>query len=94
MWHLFFNLQWGTALKDECFEAASTLSYVTSCPATESELNNASSKKHCEVLANIQSCTKPENFRYHCVLNSWNNSTVEVCAPEILSQGKMSIQRL
>lgn len=67
---------------------------MTSCPATENELKHASSKKHCEVLANIQSCTKPETFRYHCVLNSWNNSTVEVCAPEILSQGKMSTLRL
>ena len=71
-----------------CLESVSTLSYVPSCPDNEEDLSKAIHKKQCKHLANVQSCTKPEDFRYHCILNSWRNATVEVCVPVIFSQGK------
>lgn len=64
-----------------------TIQTVSSCPKTEAELSRAKERKKCEHLANIQQCTKPDNFTYHCVLNVWNNENIEVCAPVIISQG-------
>lgn len=68
-----------------------TLNDVSECPTNEIELSHAKRRKACEHLANIQSCTKPNNFTYHCVFNTWLNATVEVCAPEIPSQGRLKI---
>ena len=65
----------------------STLEYVLSCPRTIEEIQKAAQRKQCHDIAKTQSCTEPENFKYHCVLNSFKNATVEVCAPEIISQG-------
>lgn len=62
---------------------------VPSCPKTEAELSRAKERKKCEHLANIQQCTKPEHFTYHCVLNFWNTEYKEVCAPEFFSQGML-----
>lgn len=66
-----------------------TIQTVSSCPKTEAELSRAKERKKCEHLANIQQCTKPDNFTYHCVLNVWNNENIEVCAPVIISQGML-----
>lgn len=60
---------------------------VTSCPSTNAELSIAKERKQCKRLAYIQTCSKPEKFKYHCVLNTWENETIEVCAPERFSQG-------
>lgn len=68
-----------------------TLNVVSGCPTNELELSHAKQRKKCEHVANIQSCTKPNNFTYHCVLNTWTNATVEVCAPEMFSQGRLKI---
>lgn len=72
---------------ENCSVSITTLNVVSECPTNEIELSNAKKRKMCEHLANIQSCTKPNNFTYHCVFNTWTNATVEVCAPEIFSQG-------
>lgn len=64
-----------------------TIQTVSSCPKNEAELSRAIQRKHCEHLAILQRCTPPENFKYHCVLNTWKNETVEVCAQVISSQG-------
>lgn len=37
-------------------------------------------KKNCEALAQIQNCTEPQKFKYHCVINERGNAIVEVCA--------------
>lgn len=69
-----------------------TVEKMSSCPSNEDELLLAKRRKPCEYLAEIQHCTHPEKFKYHCVLNTWGNTTVEVCAPEIISQGKNLIE--
>lgn len=75
---------------DGCSLSMATLHPVPSCPDTEQKLKEAVQKKRCENLANVQNCTTPKDFTYHCVLNSWKTGTVEVCASRILSQGKFS----
>lgn len=76
-----------TSSGTQCFVSLSTMQTVPSCPKTEAELSRAKERKKCEHLANIQQCTKPEHFTYHCVLNFWNTEYKEVCAPEFFSQG-------
>lgn len=75
------------SLGTQCFVSLPTIQTVSSCPKNEAELSRAIQRKHCEHLAILQRCTPPENFKYHCVLNTWKNETVEVCAQVISSQG-------
>ena len=51
----------------------STVMKVKSCPLTAEEWGNAVVKKGCESINH--------SFLYHCVMNTWRNETVEVCAP-------------
>lgn len=74
-------------LGKHCLASLATVQTVTSCPTNEAELSSAKQRKQCKHLAYIQKCVTPEKFKYHCVLNTWKNDTVEVCAPEIISQG-------
>lgn len=76
-----------TSTGTQCYLSLPTIQTVSSCPKTEAELSRAKERKKCEHLANIQQCTKPENFTYHCVLNYWNTEYKEVCAPEFFAQG-------
>ncbi|XP_078333772.1 uncharacterized protein LOC111101739 isoform X4 [Crassostrea virginica] len=57
---------------DECIVSKSTVKKVKSCPQTAEEWGNAADKKGCEKVNN--------SFIYHCVMNTWRNETVEVCA--------------
>lgn len=34
--------------------------------------------KNCEAMAGIQTCTVPEKFKYHCVMNELQTTFVEV----------------
>lgn len=36
--------------------------------------------KDCDLLAHSQNCTKPEKFKYHCLMNEFINASIEVCA--------------
>nr|XP_022289671.1 uncharacterized protein LOC111101463 [Crassostrea virginica] len=60
---------------DECIVFKSTVKKVKSCPQTAEEWGNASDKKGCEKVNH--------SFIYHCVMNTWRNETVEVCASAI-----------
>lgn len=73
--------------KENCSLSISTVDVVPACPKNEIELSNAKQRKRCDLLANSQTCTEPNKFKYHCVFNTWTNGSVEVCIPEIVSQG-------
>lgn len=60
---------------------------VSYCPRTKKEWDTAAIRKDCSRLAGLQACTRPENFRYHCVINDFQNETLEVCAPGRLMAG-------
>lgn len=73
---------------EQCLASLPTVRVVQTCPQNEAELSHAQQQKKCELLAKYQRCTKPDKFKYHCVLNVFLNETIEVCAPEVMSQGK------
>lgn len=54
---------------------------VSYCPRTKKEWDTAATRKDCSRLAGRQACTDANNFRYHCVINGYQNETLEVCAP-------------
>nr|XP_022291778.1 uncharacterized protein LOC111102933 isoform X2 [Crassostrea virginica] len=88
-----FSIKWvliiqiSDVLAQECFPSIPTHTVVPSCPNTELELHIAHYRKQCYSLATIQNCTRPLDFRYHCVLNKLSTKAVELCAPRIVSQG-------
>lgn len=66
----------------KCSWSSQTLQTVTSCPENTDEMKVRDRKKNCESIARKQNCTKPEKFKYHCVMNALENALIEVCAPE------------
>lgn len=70
-----------------CEEAVESVERVSYCPRTKKEWDTAATRKDCRRLAGRQACTRPENFRYHCVINEFQNETLEVCAPLRLMDG-------
>ncbi|XP_061167904.1 uncharacterized protein LOC133176858 [Saccostrea echinata] len=56
-----------------------TVEYVDHCPGTKEEWMHAAVRKNCSNIK--QDCVKSEQFQYHCVINSFINATMEVCAP-------------
>lgn len=43
-------------------------------------MENRAKHKDCESLAFIQNCTDPKKFKYHCLINEFENAFIEVCA--------------
>lgn len=70
-----------------CKEAVETVETVSSCPTSKEQWDKASSKKKCWEKALKQTCSAPQKFVYHCVINGYGNATLEVCAPERLILG-------
>lgn len=64
-----------------CPESISTVSIVSHCPNSASEWTSAAIRKSCEDMGKVQTCTKSDNFAYHCVLNKEATMLIEVCAP-------------
>ena len=74
MWILTFSSFLQT---NECKESvAATATTVLSCPSNAKEWDERWLKKGCSQIK--QTCS---SFEYHCVVNSWLNETIEVCAP-------------
>lgn len=65
-----------------CSYTPQTVRVVDSCPESKAELKKREREKNCSFIANIQNCTKPANFKYHCVMNEFKNKFIEVCAVE------------
>lgn len=70
-----------------CKESVDSASSVSSCPDSEEERDKAARKKNCNEIAKQQTCAHPEKFKYHCVINGYRDSLLEVCAPERIILG-------
>lgn len=70
-----------------CKEAVESVETVSSCPTSKEQWDKASSRKKCWEKALEQTCSDPQKFVYHCVINGYGNATLEVCAPERLILG-------
>lgn len=62
---------------------------VAYCPSTKEEWENAANIKNCNLTAVQQTCSDADKFVYHCVINGFQNETLEVCAPQKLVQGNI-----
>lgn len=77
-----------TASKDRyCFWAKQTVERVKSCPVSFSEWEKREDIKNCSLLAQKQNCTDATKFKYHCVINEFENALIEVCAPDYIING-------
>jgi hypothetical protein len=74
-----------------CHASAATVQYVKLCPTNESEYEDRAKAKGCFFIG--QDCTTPDKFRYHCVLNSYGNASLEVCSPVFFLNGIFFIIR-
>ncbi|XP_062617411.1 uncharacterized protein LOC134279076 isoform X2 [Saccostrea cucullata] len=68
-----------------CSVSSATVQFVTSCPSTVQDYKKRSEAKGCHYIG--QDCTSPDQFNYHCVLNSYGNASLEVCAPVLFITG-------
>lgn len=67
------------AIRDSsCSVSPSTVQIVDNCPDSEDEWRQAAARKNCAAYAS--NCSEPEKLVYHCVINSFVNQTLEVCA--------------
>lgn len=61
---------------------------VKFCPTTKQEWEAAAESKNCDKTAAQQTCLyDAKKFVYHCVINGFQNETLEVCAPQKLITG-------
>lgn len=51
---------------------------VDNCPDSEDEWRQAAARKNCTAYAS--QCDEPDRLVYHCLINSFVNQTLEVCA--------------
>lgn len=51
---------------------------VKKCPDNEEKWREAAARMNCTIYAN--QCDEPERLVYHCVINTFVNQTLEVCA--------------
>lgn len=58
-----------------------------SCPTNDKEWETAGKLKNCQITAAQQKCSEADKFVYHCVINGFENETLEVCAPQKLITG-------
>lgn len=51
---------------------------VDNCPDSKDKWREAAARKNCTAYAN--QCDDPQRLDYHCVINTFVNVTLEVCA--------------
>lgn len=80
----------------ECQKSLLTVRNVNTCPKDGASWQMAASRMNCESVQ--QECSKalgldPQRFifQYHCLINSWMNALVEVCALNRSILGKLNI---
>lgn len=71
-------VQKSIAISDSCSVSRSTVQAVDNCPDSEEKWRQAAARKNCAAYAS--SCTEPGRLVYHCLINSYVNQTIEVCA--------------
>lgn len=84
-----FVLMWATVTSNtpmmSCEASRGTVEYVDRCPRNEFEWLESARNKNCS--GKNQHCSSTD-FVYHCLINQWENATVEVCALRVNIIGK------
>lgn len=76
---VFLLAQYTTNGTKLCQESVNDIRIVDSCPTSKEEMENAANNKNCTKFAKNRNCT---HLEYHCVINTYMNETLEVCAPK------------
>lgn len=63
-----------------CLWSNKTAAKVESCPESEKEMEDRAKAKDCDSVANSQNCTTHSKFKYHCLINEFENAFIEVYA--------------
>lgn len=71
----------------ECSWSRTTVQKVDSCPVNKSTYEQRRKDKNCQALAELQHCTTPSKFLYHCLINEYGDALIEVCAPIFIING-------
>ncbi|XP_062595043.1 uncharacterized protein LOC134256411, partial [Saccostrea cucullata] len=66
-----------------CSWSARTIVPVENCPKNEKSTSIRAHIKACERLADVQNCTTPSKFKYHCLSTQTPGILVEICAAEM-----------
>lgn len=89
---LYFVQQFTAQENQICQDAVFDINIVQSCPTSKEEWNRAAYDKNCTELAQRNNCTPvSERLEYHCVINTFKNETLEVCAPARVIFGNVVI---
>lgn len=85
-------IQWCKNESKICQEAiVSSVKSVPKCPTLKENWDIAAKKKNCFEVASRKQCSTAEKYKYHCVINSYRNETMEVCAHNLLILGNSFI---
>lgn len=63
---------------ESCPISTKTVQVVEDCPDSLEKWNRAAERKNCAAFAT--QCGEPKKLQYHCVINTFVNETIEVCA--------------
>lgn len=69
-------------ITNQCPESTTTVHYVNSCPQSAEKWTEAAKRLNCQSIST--NCT---NFVYHCVMDHYRTTLIEVCAPKKLILG-------
>lgn len=89
--NLFFSWKICTSEKEFCPIITNSVKVVPSCPTSKAGWDNAAYKKNCSKMVPGQNCHNSQPLLYHCVINAYENETLEVCAPQKLITGNVLI---
>lgn len=67
-----------TTISVSCHISRNTVEVVDDCPDSKEKWGEAAARKNCTAYAS--QCDKPQQLVYHCVINSYTNETLELCA--------------
>lgn len=75
---IILKVEISKANDESCPISRTTVQIVDECPDSLEKWIKAAMRKNCASFAN--QCSKPSKLQYHCVINSFVNETIEVCA--------------
>lgn len=66
-----------------CKDIVNDIKIVKSCPTSKEEWDKAAYSKKCTDMSKRTNCEDAKyELQYHCVINTYSNETLEVCAPK------------
>lgn len=71
-----------TSEKGYCPMIANSVKVVSSCPISKAGWDSAAYKKNCSTILPEKNCNNSQPLLYHCLINAYENETLEVCVPQ------------